>query len=147
MDAERRPRIWIDDAHAIFRRGLAACLASAEMNVVGQSALLHPGPRLAQVDVLIFENLPSSLRQVLRFNADGTARLLALAHDPREPVVCELLEAGVHGVLPHADLTCEALLSAVRAVIAGSAVVPRAGDAAGAAPRPGDRIADPRIAQ
>ena len=70
-----------------------------------------PAPRLEHVDVLIFEVLPSSLRQVLRFNADGTARLLALAHDPREPVVCELLEAGVHGVLPHAELTCEALIT------------------------------------
>ena len=30
MDAERRSRIWIDDAHAIFRRGLAACLIGAE---------------------------------------------------------------------------------------------------------------------
>ena len=124
MDAERRSRIWIDDAHAIFRRGLAACLIGSDMTVVGQSALLYPAPRLEHVDVLIFEALPSSLRQVLRFNADGAARLLALAHDPREPVVCELLEAGVHGVLPHAELTCEALISAVRAVVSGAAVVP-----------------------
>ena len=38
-------------------------------------------------------------------------------------MVCELLEAGVHGVLPHAELTCEALISAVRAVVSGAAVV------------------------
>jgi DNA-binding NarL/FixJ family response regulator len=123
MEAERRSKIWIDDGHAIFRRGLAACLTGSELSVVGQSAALRPLPRLDHVDLLIFEALPSSLRQVLRFNHQGTTKLLALPHDPRESVVCELLEAGVHAVLPHAELTCETLISTVRAVVTGAAVV------------------------
>jgi len=120
----RQSRVWIDDVHAMFRRGLAACLLTANVVIAGQSASLQPVPRLSELDLLIFEVSPSSLRQVLRINTNSSARLLALAHDPRDPLVCELLETGVHGVLPHADLTCEALISAVRAVVAGAAVVP-----------------------
>jgi DNA-binding NarL/FixJ family response regulator len=41
-------------------------------------------------------------------------------------VICELLEAGVAAVLPHAELTCETLLNTVRAVLTGVAVVPAA---------------------
>ena len=124
MDADRQSRIWIDDAHAIFRRGIAACLTSIDLAVVGQSALLRPPPLLDHVDLLIFEAVPSSMRLVLRFTRQGSVRLLALAHDSRDVVICELLEAGVSAVLPHADLTCEALISAARAVLSGNAVVP-----------------------
>jgi DNA-binding NarL/FixJ family response regulator len=124
MGAERQSRIWIDDGHAIFRRGIAACLTAIDLTVVGQSALLRPPPLLNRVDLLIFEAEPNSIRMVLRFSREGSAGLLALVHDPRDVVVCELLEAGISAVLPHADLTCEALISAVRAVLSGNAVVP-----------------------
>jgi DNA-binding NarL/FixJ family response regulator len=124
MDADRQSRIWIDDAHAIFRRGIAACLNSIDFTVVGQSALLRPPPLLDRVDLLVFEAAPTSVRSVRRFTREGSAGLLALVHDARDVVVCELLEAGISAVLPHADLTCEALISAVRAVLSGNAVVP-----------------------
>lgn len=130
MDVRRRSTVLVDDSHAIFRRGLVACLLGGDLVVVGQSAFLRPLPRLAHVDLLIFEATAPSLRQVTRLNQDGAAKLLALVHDPHEPVVCELLEAGVHAVLPHADLTCETLISSARAVVAGVAVV-----AAAAMPR------------
>lgn len=124
MVDERRSRIWVDDSHGIFRRGLVACLAGSDLVVVGQSSLLRPVPRLEVIDLLVFEASSTSLRQVVRLNAQGHAQLLAIVHDVRETAVCDLLEAGVHAVLPRADLTAEALLSSVRAVVDGSALLP-----------------------
>jgi hypothetical protein len=44
MDADRQSRIWIDDAHAIFRRGIATCLTSIDLAVVGQRS--EPCPQV-----------------------------------------------------------------------------------------------------
>jgi DNA-binding NarL/FixJ family response regulator len=124
MGDERRSTIWVDDSHAIFRRGLVACLSSSDLLTVGQSARLRPVPRLDSIDLLVFEASNIALREVVRLNGRGHAQLLAILHDVRETAVCDLLEAGVHAVLPRADLTAEVLLSSVRAVIDGAAVVP-----------------------
>lgn len=124
MEPEHRSAVWVDDSNAIFRRGLTACLMSSDLAVVGQSSALRPAPVLHQVDLLMFEALTTSIRQVRQLNQHRTTRLLALCHDPRDVVICELLEAGVAAVLPHAELTCETLLNTVRAVLTGVAVVP-----------------------
>jgi hypothetical protein len=38
------PKVWIDDEHPIFRRGLVTCLHADGFDVVGESARFTPEP-------------------------------------------------------------------------------------------------------
>lgn len=124
MDRQQATRVWIDDSHAIFRRGMAACLTAENFTVIGESAQLRPVPRLLGVDILIFESVGTSLRHAARLAEGGRTRIVATILDPREPDVCRLIDAGVSAVLPHADLTAENLVSTLRAVQAGVSTMP-----------------------
>ena len=63
MTSPRPPTVWIDDSHAIVRRGMAACLQQADFVVRGESAVLSPEPVIADLDVLVFEYAGVTLRR------------------------------------------------------------------------------------
>jgi DNA-binding NarL/FixJ family response regulator len=126
MELRRQWNVWVDHSHAVFRRGMVACLSSDDFVIRGQSALFDPTPQLEDVDLLVFEAVTSSLRHAVRLTAETSTALVATTHAVGEPEICRLLDAGVSAVLPHADLTCEALISSIRAVLSGVAVVPAA---------------------
>ena len=124
MTAQRPPTVWIDDSHAIVRRGMAACLQQADFVVRGESAVLAPVPVVADLDILVFEYAGATLRRAVRLAEGGDTRLVATVRDVSEQAVREIVDAGVSAVLPHGTLTADSLVSSLRAVVAGNVALP-----------------------
>jgi DNA-binding NarL/FixJ family response regulator len=124
MPSQRPPTVWIDDSHAIVRRGMAACLQSADFVVRGESATLAPVPVVAGLDILVFEYAGSTLRRAVRLAEGRTTRLVATVRDVNEQAVREIVDAGVGAVLPHGTLTPDTLIASLRAVVAGTVAMP-----------------------
>lgn len=134
-------RVWIDDGHAVLRRGMAAALASAGMVVVGESARFDPPPDVADLDVLVFEAEGTGLRSAVAARAGRPLRLVATVHDPWPARIQELAGAGVAAVLTRQDLTPDQLARTVASVAEGTAPPPALalapGDRGAAAPASG----------
>lgn len=124
MAAQRPPTVWIDDSHAIVRRGMAACLQQADFVVRGESAVLNPEPVVADLDLLVFEYGASTLRRAVRLADGGGTRLVATVRDVTEQAIREMVDAGVSAVLPHRTLTADTLVTSLRAVVAGNVALP-----------------------
>lgn len=124
MLAQSPPSIWIDDGHAIVRRGMAACLQQAGFVIRGESVALSPVPTMDGLDVLVFESAGAALRRAVRLAGDHRINLVATIRTASEQHVREIVDAGVGAVLPHDTLTPETLVSSVRAVVAGTVALP-----------------------
>jgi DNA-binding NarL/FixJ family response regulator len=124
VQPQRPPSVWIDDSHAIVRRGMGACLQQAGFVVRGESAGLTPVPVVGGLDLLVFEAEGTALRRAVRLADGGRTRLVATIRTPTEQQVREIVDAGVGAVLPHASLTPETLVACVRAVAAGTVTLP-----------------------
>jgi DNA-binding NarL/FixJ family response regulator len=124
MIAQRPPTVWLDDSHAIVRRGMAACLQQADFVVRGESAVLSPEPVLADLDLLVFEYAAPTLRRAVRLAGGGSTRLVATVRDVTEQSVREMVDAGVCAVLPHGTLTADTLVTTLRSVVAGNVALP-----------------------
>jgi DNA-binding NarL/FixJ family response regulator len=124
MLAQRPPTVWIDDSHAIVRRGMAACLQQADFVVRGESATLSPVPVVTGLDLLVFEYAGSTLRRAVRLAEGRTTRLVATVRDVNQQAVREIVDAGVGAVLPHSTLTPDTLIATLRAVVAGTVAMP-----------------------
>lgn len=118
------PSVWIDDGHAIVRRGMAACLQQAGFVVRGESVALNPVPALSGLDVLIFESQGGALRRAVRLTAGHPTRLVATVRGATEQHIREIVDAGVGAVLPHETLNPETLVTSLRAVVAGTVTLP-----------------------
>jgi len=124
MQGRSSPTVWIDDSHAIVRRGMAACLQQADFVVRGESSALAPMPTMAGLDILVFEYAGTTLRRAVRL-ADGTStRLVVTVRGVTENIVREIVDAGVGAILPHPSLTPETLVASLRAVVAGAVTLP-----------------------
>jgi DNA-binding NarL/FixJ family response regulator len=123
MLSPRRPTVWLDDSHAIVRRGMASCLQQADFVICGESATLAPEPVVTGLDILVFEYAGTTLRRAVRL-ADGNTRLVATVRDVTEQAVREIVDAGVGAVLPHRTLTPDTLIASLRAVVAGTVTLP-----------------------
>jgi DNA-binding NarL/FixJ family response regulator len=117
--------VWVDDTHAIFRRGMVASLIADGFLIRGESTGLRPTPRLHDVDVFVFDCIGPSLRQAVRLAQGSSAKLVATVHEIREPQLCEIVQAGVAAVLLHSHLTPDVLVTSLRAVSAGAMTVPQ----------------------
>jgi len=124
MIAQRPPTVWIDDSHAIVRRGMAACLQQADFVVRGESAVLAPEPVVADLDLLVFEYASPTLRRAVRLADGAPTRLVATVREVNEQAVREMVDAGVSAVLPHSTLTADTLVTSLRAVVAGNVALP-----------------------
>lgn len=124
-----RARVWIDDRHPVFRRGLASLLVADGFTVVGESAALDPVPQPDRIDVLVFEATQSSFARALSPTRTGlrdrrAVRCVAVLPLLREQLVYEALDAGVAAVLLREELEPPVLLATVRAVAAGNTTLP-----------------------
>ena len=90
MISHRPPSVWIDDSHAIVRRGMAACLQQADFVVRGESAVLSPEPVLTGLDLLVFEYAAPTLRRAVRLAEGGSTRLVATVRETTEQAVREM---------------------------------------------------------
>jgi len=124
MISTRPPTVWIDDSHAIVRRGMSACLQQADFVVRGESAVLSPEPTLADLDLLVFEYASTTLRRAVRLADGRPTRLVATVRDVTEQAVREMVDAGVSAILPHRTLTVDTLISSLRSVVAGQVALP-----------------------
>jgi DNA-binding NarL/FixJ family response regulator len=124
MISQRPPTVWIDDSHAIVRRGMAACLQQADFVVRGESAVLSPEPVPDDLDVLVFEYGASTLRRAVRLAEGRPTRLVATVRDVTERCVREMVDAGVSAILPHQTLTADTLITSLRSVVAGNVALP-----------------------
>jgi DNA-binding NarL/FixJ family response regulator len=120
------PRIWVDDRHPIFRRGLAACLASDGFSVTGESAALAPAPDPLALDILVFEADAAGLQRAPALARQGDLRLVALVSSPDEALVGDAVAAGAAAVLVRGELTPTTLVASLRAVAAGATALPSA---------------------
>src|SRR3954469_25809018 len=98
MISIRPPTVWIDDSHAIVRRGMAACLQQADFVVRGESSVLSPEPVLADLDVLVFEYAGSTLRRAVRLAEGRGTRLVATVREATEQSIREMVDAGVAAI-------------------------------------------------
>jgi DNA-binding NarL/FixJ family response regulator len=117
-------RVWVDDRHPIFRRGLASLLAADGFTVAGESAALDPLPDPGAIDVLIFEATPASFARAVASTRHTGVRFVAVLPLLREQLVYEALDSGVAAVLLREELKPPALLATVRAVAAGNTTLP-----------------------
>jgi len=124
MHPQRPPSVWIDDSHAIIRRGMSACLQQAGFVVRGESVALAPTPLVDGLDVLLFESEGSALRRAVRLAEGAPTRLVATVRVISEQQLREIVDAGVGAVLPYGSLTPETLVASLRAVLAGTVTLP-----------------------
>ncbi len=117
-------RVWVDDQHPIFRRGLISCLDAERYVVVGESAALSPVPALATVDVLVFQAESGGVARALAVTAGSGVRLVGLAASPDDPAVFDLVDRGVVAVLFRNHLSPQALTAAIGSVLSGSSALP-----------------------
>ena len=117
-------RVWVDDRHPVFRRGIASLLAADGFTVAGESAALDPVPDPGLLDVLLFEAIPSSFARAVGSPRHAGVRFVAVLPVLRERLVYEALDAGVAAVLLREELQPMTLLATVRAVAAGNTTLP-----------------------
>lgn len=120
---ERGPRVWIDDRHAIFRRGLRSLLASDGFRIAGESDSLQPAPSVDDFDVLVFDGDSTSLTWVLRVFASRP--LVAMFASPTERQLLDAVEGGVAAVLLREAVTPRALIGSIKAAASDRTSLPR----------------------
>jgi DNA-binding NarL/FixJ family response regulator len=90
----------------------------------GESSGLDPVPMLENLDILLFEAEGTALRRAVRLAANRPTRLVATIRAANEQQVREIVDAGVSAVLLHSSLTPETLVASLRAVAAGTVMLP-----------------------
>lgn len=117
-------RVWLDDRHPVFRRGLASCLGGEQFRVVGESAAFVPPPEPDRFDVLVFAADGPGLQGAIRLTTDRSAMLVAIVTVPSEELVYQAVEAGVSAVLLRSELTPSGLVACLRSLANGTASLP-----------------------
>jgi DNA-binding NarL/FixJ family response regulator len=130
--------VWVDDSHAVLRRGIVACLEQDGCRVLGESAHLVPPPPVDRLDVLVLEASAAAVEHTLEHGWPDRLAVVATVRLPSDEPVRTLALGGVGAFLDRDDVTPASLAAAVRGVVSGAVTVPR--DAFGAmlgAPRDG----------
>jgi DNA-binding NarL/FixJ family response regulator len=124
VDAGSPQRVWVDDPHPIFRRGLSVCVRSAGFLVSGESGDLEPAPELARGDILLFDVDSVGLPRAAGLAQSTCAYLVGILREAREEQLYDTLTAGLAGVLLRSSLTPGRLTSCLNAVVSGQGAVP-----------------------
>lgn len=116
-------RVWIDDRHPIFRRGLRACLSGDGLTVTGESASFDETP-VVSTDVLVFEADDGGLQHAIDVRSSGDLRLVAIARADNEAVLYDAVDAGVSAIHLRASVRPDILTASVRGAAAKSTTLP-----------------------
>ena len=116
-------RVWIDDRHPIFRRGLRTCLAVDGVTVIGESNRFDPIPE-SDADVLVFEVDGGGLQRAVKYRAAGDVRLVAIIDSRDEGALYDAVDAGVCAIHLRTDVQPDALVHSVRAAYLNNTTLP-----------------------
>lgn len=116
-------RVWIDDRHPIFRRGLRTCLGADGISVVGESAGFDPPPPPG-VDVVVFEADAVGLQRAIELRLERGVRLVAIVGTPDDRVLYDAVGAGVSAVHLRQEMGADSVLASVRAAVHDNATLP-----------------------
>jgi DNA-binding NarL/FixJ family response regulator len=121
-------RIYVLDQHAIYRRGMAACLEALE----GVEGVGHAGsvgeadadPALGRADVVIVDpSIDGGFDFIASVARDAPTKVVACASGGSDDTVLAAIGAGAVGFLRKDTLTTAGLASAVRAAYDGAGVL------------------------
>jgi DNA-binding NarL/FixJ family response regulator len=125
-------RTLIADDHAMFRRGIASCLAvDDDFAVVGEAedgeTAIRIGiaeqPSLAIIDLHLADGDGLRVINALRDASPGT-RFIVCAATPDTLELYRAIEAGAVGYLLKAEMRVETLAASLRAVACGDGLIP-----------------------
>ncbi len=117
-------RVWVDDHHPVFRRGLVSCLLAEGFEVAGESTAFRPTPELSDGDVLLFEADGGGLAAALGLRGGRYLELVALVASYDSPAALDGIECGVRAVLLRGELEPLTLAAAIHSVVHGNSAVP-----------------------
>ncbi|EJZ09488.1 response regulator transcription factor [Mycolicibacterium vaccae] len=122
---ERTVTLWVDDSNAIFRRGLADCLASSGFAIVGEGSHLLPVPDPALAEIFLLELDRAAVSAGTDFVAAGT-RCVGIAEANSSALMEAAVKAGFAGLLIREEITPAGLVAVCRAVACGVGSIPPA---------------------
>jgi DNA-binding NarL/FixJ family response regulator len=121
-------KVFVLDAHQIYRQGLTSCLEQAdgvsgvaEAGSVGE-AWQHPGLRESTV-VVMDHAMPGGLEFIRHVREATEARVLVCSTGNDEGEVVAAVAAGSVGYMSKDSLTPESLVAAVNAAATGAGVM------------------------
>jgi DNA-binding NarL/FixJ family response regulator len=117
-------RVWVDESHVIFRRGLVSCLREGGFGVAGESSLFLPEPDLDRTDIVLFEYGPAELARAIRLVRESPVRLVGMARTLTDDQLVDAVDAGIAGLVSRTELRADTLLSCLTAVAGGSTALP-----------------------
>jgi DNA-binding NarL/FixJ family response regulator len=121
--------VFVIDPQSIYRRGLMSCLGDmpfiAEVDGVDapQQAWEHPALQDADL-VLIDVGVRDAIEAIERLSRRESCRVLATAMGWQQAELLGAMGSGALGVMCKKDLTQEALVAQVHAIINGAGVMP-----------------------
>ena len=124
MAVSQQPVVWVDDSHAVLRRGIVTCLKQSGFEVCGESEGLVPEPPVDNLDVLVLEATPQAVGYADQSCWPERLSVIATVRLPPTADVRLMALAGVRAFLDRDGVTPDALSKAVRGAAAGSVVVP-----------------------
>lgn len=119
-----RTRVWVDESHVIFRRGLVSCLREGDFGIAGESAQLIPEPDLGRTDILLFEYGQAELARAKRLTRGTPVRSVGMARAMTDDQLVDAVDAGIAGLVSRTELRADTLLSCLTAVAGGSTALP-----------------------
>jgi DNA-binding NarL/FixJ family response regulator len=122
-------KVFILDAHVIYRRGLAASLASIEdVESVGEARAVDESwasPALAEADVVVVDpNLEGGYQFIRDVRERTGAQIVVCSATRDEQDVLAAVQAGAVGFLCKDTLSTETLAAGVRVAATGAGVMP-----------------------
>lgn len=124
-----RANVFVIDPESIYRRGLMSCLAELPFvaTVAGVDVPLeaweHPALGAADL-VLIDVGAPEAIAAIERLSRRDGCRVLATAVGWRQAELLGAVGSGALGVMCKKELTQEALVAQVHAILNGAGVMP-----------------------
>jgi len=121
-------KLFVVDPHAIYRRGLAACLESLpEVTAVGQADSADDAwndPELRAADLVLLDHaMPGGIDFIASLRDVTGADVVVCSSQTADHMVLAAVQAGAVGVLRKDTLTTESLAAAVRAAANGTGVL------------------------
>lgn len=121
-------RIFIVDAHSIYRSGLAACLRELHdvvaVDCAADAEEAWSDPQLMVADVVLVDpDVPDVHPFIRRLCAETRARVLLCSPRLDEHQIMACIESGVVGVLSKETLNEDGLAAGVRAAASGAGVI------------------------